>query len=153
MKFKRFYSILSACLPLCLSALLMSGCVSDPECHQLQKIRAGMVVDSKLDTLTLTGIANDSVLYRNAPGGRTLQLPLRPDTNVTAYKLEWHEQLDTLFIRHINDYRYISFACGCYVYFVIDSAWATHHFVDTFAILDSDVSDQTTDNLILTAQP
>ena len=110
-------------------------------------------MDSKLDTLTLTGIANDSVLYRNAPGGQTLQLPLRPDTNVTAYKLEWHEQSDTIFIRHSNDYRYISFACGCYVYFVIDSAWATHHFVDTFAILDSDVSDQTTDNLILTAQP
>lgn len=150
-----------------LFCLLLTGCISDPSCYQQQKITAGLGLDSmviwspdhtvlvvtdKWDTVSVTGIPNDSVLYNQSRGLNRLQLPLRPDTNVTTFRLDWHQLSDTIFIRHLNDYKYISFACGCYVYYVIDSVWSSHHFIDSFYITDSDVQDQDTENIRLSVQ-
>ena len=168
MKCKLSYSIILASLILIpLSSILLTGCISDPSCYEHQKIHAGLSLDSMViwspdhtvlvvtdqwDTISVTGIPNDSVLYNQSRGLNRLQLPLRPDTNVTTFRLDWHQMSDTIFIRHLNDYKYISFACGCYVYYVIDSVWSSHHFIDAFYITDSDVQDQDTENIRLSVQ-
>lgn len=168
MKCKLSYNIILASLILIpLSSILLTACISDPSCYEQQKINAGLSLDSMViwnadhtvlvvtdqwDNVSVTGIPGDSVLYDRVKKVHTLQLPLRPDTNVTTFRIDWHQMSDTIFIRHLNDYKYISFACGCYVYYVIDSVWSSHHFIENFYITDSDVQDKDTENIRLSVQ-
>ncbi len=150
-----------------LGLLLLVGCSTDPSCHQTQKIRAGLAVDTMMmwnpdhsflvvtdrwDTVTVAGVPTDSLLAYQLLNVHQINLPLRADTNVTQYRIDWKRKSDTLSIRHINDYRYISFACGCFVYYVIDSVWSTHHFVEEVYIVDSDVQEEGHENIRLTVK-
>ena len=134
--------------------LLMASCTVDTACHTTKKIRAGVGLDSmwvwneehtaititdKWDTVSVRGIGSDSVIYNHAKNIKSFSLSLRADTNITQFEIEWKHQLDTLSIRHINDYQYISLACGCVVYHVIDSVWSRRHFIDSTYIVESDV--------------
>ncbi len=133
---------------------LAASCTVDTVCHTTKKIRAGVGLDSILvwnpehtaitvtnqwDTVTVRGIGTDSLVYNQIRNIQLLSLTLRPDTNITQFEICWKHQLDTLSIRHINDYQYISLACGCAVYHVIDSVWGGNHFIKQAYIVESDV--------------
>lgn len=147
--------------------LTFIGCKTDPVCHQTQKPRAGLAVDSmivwdeaisalvisdKWDTVSVFGVPSDSALVYYGTNIHQINLPLRADTTVTQYRIDWKGLSDTLSIHHNNDYQYISFACGCFVYHVIDSVWSTHHFVQDFYITDSDVQDKGGENMRITVR-
>lgn len=151
----------------CLALLTLVGCSTDTTCHQTQKPRAGLAVDSMLvwdeaisafvvsdkwDMVSVYGVPSDSVLIYQGKNIHQIDLPLRGDTTVTQYRLDWKEMSDTITIRHINDYQYVSLACGCFVYQVIDSVWSTRHFIENFYITDSDVQEKGGENMRITVR-
>lgn len=50
---------------------------------------------------------------------------LRSDVDLTPVTIPYQGMTDTLFIHYINDFRYISMACGNFVYHELDSVWTS----------------------------
>lgn len=142
---------------------LLASCQPDTVCRQDNTVALGVSVQylftdsagntttqNTFDSISVQGINNDSVLYTNAHNLDALWLPMRPDTSITAFALLWHEQHDTLYIRHDNTLRFISHACGCAIYHTIDSVWHHGNAIDSIAIINSTVETTQQENLQLT---
>ena len=148
-----------------LLCVVLAACTVDTTCHLTQKIHAGVTLDSMLvwnkdhtalvvtnqwDTVSVQGIGSDSLLYNHATKVQSLYLPLRADTNITLYTITWKQRQDTLYIRYINDFQYISFACGDFVYHEIDSTWSAQHFIQAAKIINPTVHGGEIENIRLT---
>ena len=148
-------------------SLLLWGCRPDEICRQDLSVAAGVTlrgisVDTsgigteftQWDSITVQGIGSDSVLYDNSKSVTTLHLPLRADSNVTAYRVTWRGMDDVLYFRHDNTRRYISMACGCIIYHVIDTVWCAGVWMDSVRLLNSTVESASQDNVkIFTTVP
>lgn len=144
--------------------MLLCGCTVDQQCRTAFDVRMQAVfradslqADSTYatyaiwDSIKVQGLGRDSVLYDNSKGITTLQLPLRPDTTVTAYLLTYHGRTDTLFIIHNNDIQFISLACGEVIYHTIEGFRARGTWIDSIAMIDSTVQATVKDNIRLIA--
>lgn len=138
----------------------LAACQPDTTCRQSINIACGVIlqgtaIDSvgemteftSWDSVSVQGVENDSILYNNAYMVSRLLLPLHVDTNLTAYTILWHEDTDTLYIRHTNTMKFISMACGCAIYHVIDSAWYSGSRIDSVKIVNSTVEAVAQDNI------
>ena len=149
---------------LIVAAVLTAACTVDKQCRTTYNVCMQVVfradslqADSTYatyavwDSITVQGFGRDSVLYDNRKGINTLQLPLRPDTNMTAYCLTYHDRTDTLYITHNNDIQYVSLACGEVIYHTIESFRATGTWIDSIAMMDSTIQATGKDNIRLIA--
>lgn len=140
--------------------MILVGCRPDEVCRQDLDIAAGVVlrgisVDTagvgseftSWDSITVQGVGRDSVLYNNAKSVTILRLPLRSDTALTMFRLIWHGEEDTLYVRHDNTRRYVSMACGCIIYHNIDTAWSGGVWIDSLEILNSTVESASQNNI------
>lgn len=147
-----------------MAVVLLCGCTVDQQCRTAFDVRMQAVfradslqADSTYatyaiwDSITVQGLGRDSVLYDNRKGITTLQLPLRPDTTVTAYRLTYHGRTDTLYIIHNNDIQFISLACGEVIYHTIEGFRAHGTWIDSIAMMDSTVQATGKDNIRLIA--
>lgn len=147
-----------------MAVVLLCGCTVDQQCRTAFDVRMQAVfradslqADSTYatyaiwDSITVQGLGRDSVLYDNRKGITTLQLPLRPDTTVTAYRLTYHGRTDTLYIIHNNDIQFISLACGEVIYHTIECFRARGTWIDSIAMIDSTVQATAKDNIRLIA--
>ncbi len=147
-----------------MAVVLLCGCTVDQQCRTAFDVRMQAVfradslqADSTYatyaiwDSITVQGLGRDSVLYDNRKGITTLQLPLRPDTTVTAYRLTYHGRTDTLYIIHNNDIQFISLACGEVIYHTIEGFRARGTWIDSIAMIDSTVQATVKDNIRLIA--
>lgn len=147
-----------------MTVVLLCGCTVDQQCRTAFDVRMQAVfradslqADSTYatyaiwDSITVQGLGRDSVLYDNRKGITTLQLPLRPDTTVTAYRLTYHGRTDTLYIIHNNDIQFISLACGEVIYHTIEGFRARGTWIDSIAMIDSTVQATVKDNIRLIA--
>lgn len=147
-----------------MTVVLLCGCTVDQQCRTAFDVRMQAVfradslqADSTYatyaiwDSITVQGLGRDSVLYDNRKGITTLQLPLRPDTTVTAYRLTYHGRTDTLYIIHNNDIQFISLACGEVIYHTIEGFRARGTWIDSIAMIDSTVQATAKDNIRLIA--
>lgn len=145
---------------LLLSATFVVSCRPDTICRQDIDVRLGVVVSwqqvdssggittkTAWDSISVQGVANDSLLYANAKNVTTLWLPLRPDTSQTAYVLTWHDKCDTIFVRYDNTRRFISQACGCMVYHTLESVRCGGTIVDSVEVLNSLVETAKQENI------
>lgn len=147
-----------------MAVVLLCGCTVDQQCRTAFDVRMQAVfradslqADSTYatyaiwDSITVQGLGRDSVLYDNRKGITTLQLPLRPDTTVTAYRLTYHRRTDTLYIIHNNDIQFISLTCGEVIYHTIEGFRARGTWIDSIAMMDSTVQATGKDNIRLIA--
>ena len=139
---------------------LLTACEPDTTCHQ----ELGTVVQITLSADSIT-LASDTVYYAHwdsisvvgigsdiAMQGKTIKvmgLELRPDANLTAYLMLYHNQIDTLYIQHTPRQHFISLACGCAVYHTITAAWSTDPRVDSVSIINAAVEAIVQDNLCI----
>lgn len=150
----RLYSIF---LVLC---SLFAACEPDTACHQElgTAVQITLSADSitsagdtvhytQWDSITVVGISSD--IGVQGKGIKGMGLELRPDTNLTAYLMLYHNQIDTLFIQHTPRQQFISMACGCAVYHTITAAWSTDPRVDSVSIINASVETVAQDNLCI----
>lgn len=143
-------------------AMLLAGCQPDTGCRTDMEVTAGVTVEwveiddnghgtkiQQWDNVTVQGVDNDSLLYDQERSVKALRLPLRSDQTMTEYQITWHNQTDILHIQHTNNRQYISMACGCAIFHVIDSVWTDGVFIDSLSLLNSTVENYAQDNIYL----
>ena len=98
------------------------------------------------DSIQVQAIGVDTILY--SPSAiEELTLQLCPDTTVTAYLLNYHGSIDTLWITHTPKLQYVSLACGCYMQHTITGARSTDTRVDSVAIINASVETTAQENI------
>ena len=145
---------------LALGSWFLVSCEPDKVCHQ--ELQASMRVVLSADSVTATG---DTIFYMqwgsllvvgvgNNVGlkGKNIKaigLELRPDTTMTQFVMQYHNQIDTLFVEHSPRLQYISAACGCAIYHTILNAWSSDPRVDSVSIINANVESVAQDNLCI----
>jgi hypothetical protein len=99
------------------------------------------------DSIAVVGIGSDIGMQDKSV--KVMGLELRPDTNLTAYLMFYHNQIDTFYIQHTPRQQFISLACGCAVYHTITAAWSTDPRVDSVSIINASVETVAQDNLCI----
>lgn len=145
--------------------LLLAGCSIDTDCRQTEAIRCVVVfscdslvsnedttytaIFTSIDSVTVTGVGIDSVLYDNKKGVSKLSLPLRSDTTETRYQLTLNSKPEQLVIRHQNDEYFVSLACGCFVFHEVDTAFGTTGLITDTEVLNTAVQNTEQNNIRL----
>lgn len=139
---------------------LLSACTGDTTCRRDMEVK--MVVSLRADSLNEKGhsvkyttwdsltvevVGKDELWIDNAHGLSKLQLPLHPDTIISAFVMIFHEQTDTLFVEHTPRQYFVSLACGCAIYHTITAAWSTDMRVDSVEIINANVENAVLENL------
>ena len=99
------------------------------------------------DSVLVVGMGNDVGL--KGKNTKRIGLELRPDTTLTQFLIQYHNQVDTLFIEHTPRLQYISAACGCAIYHTITRAWSSDSRVDSVSIINASVEALAQDNLCI----
>lgn len=139
---------------------LLTACEPDTACHQElgTAVQITLSADSvtsagdtvhytQWDSIAVVGIGSD--IGMQDKDIKIMGLELRPDTNLTAYLMLYHNQIDTLFIQHTPRQQFISLACGCAVYHTITAAWSSDSRVDSVSIINASVESVAQDNLCI----
>lgn len=153
----------SICVLFWLSALgsfVLVSCEPDKVCHQELQVAAQIILSAdsvnaagdtvsyaQWDSILVVGVGNSVSLKGKKLKG--IELELRPDTTMTQFLVQYHHQLDTLFIEHTPRLQYISAACGCAIYHTILRAWSSDPRVDSVSIINASVEALAQDNLCI----
>ena len=142
-----------------LGSWFLLSCEPDKVCHQKLQVVAQIILSADSinagDTILYTQWDSVSVLGVGSDIGlkgeklKIMGLELRPDTTMTQFLVQYHNQEDTLFIEHTPRLQYISAACGCAVYHTILQAWSTDPRVDSVSIINANVESVAQDNLCI----
>ena len=145
---------------LALGSLFLVSCEPDKVCHQ--ELQAAVQITLSADSVTAAGDTMvyaqwDSILVVGVGSdvglkGKNLKgigLELRPDTTLTQFLVQYHNQVDTLSIEHTPRLQYISAACGCAIYHTILRAWSSDSRVDSVSIINASVEALAQDNLCI----
>jgi hypothetical protein len=143
---------------LALGSFILVSCEPDKVCHQ--ELQAAVQITLSADSVTAAGDTMvyaqwDSILVVGVGSdvgleGENLKgigLELRPDTTLTQFLVQYHNQVDTLSIEHTPRLQYISAACGCAIYHTILRAWSSDPRVDSVSIINASVESLAQDNL------
>ena len=145
---------------LALGSLFLVSCEPDKVCHQELQAAAQIILSAdsvtaagdtisyaQWDSLLVVGVGSDVGLKdKNL---KRMGLELRPDTTLTQFLVQYHNQVDTLSIEHTPRLQYISAACGCAIYHTILRAWSSDSRVDSVSIINANVESQAQDNLCI----
>ena len=129
-------------------------------CHQELQVAAQIILSAdsvsatgdtisytQWDSVSVLGVGND--IGMKGKELKTMGLELRPDTTMTQFLVQYHNQEDTLFIEHTPRLQYISAACGCAIYHTILRAWSSDPRVDSVSIINANVESVAQDNLCI----
>jgi hypothetical protein len=153
----------SICILFWLSALgsfVLVSCEPDKVCHQELQVVAQIILSAdsvsaegdtityaQWDSVSVVGVGNDvGMKGKNLEG---IGLELRPDTTLTQFLVQYHNQVDTLSIEHTPRLQYINAACGCAIYHTILRAWSSDPRVDSVSIINASVEALAQDNLCI----
>lgn len=127
--------------------LWLQACTPDDQCRKESIVNMEITFynDSTLqkasvDSITIYGVNNDSILYNNQKNVATVALPLQKTKNETQYVFTNGEYTDTLTIQHTNSDNFISIECGCFVYHNITEVHSQKTWIDSIAIINPDVT-------------
>lgn len=145
---------------LALLVLLFAACEPEKTCYQEMgtAVQISLSADSvtaagntvhytQWDSIAVLGIGSDVAMQDK--GVKSMGLELRPDDNMTAYLMLYHDQVDTLYIQHTPRQQFISMACGCAIYHTITAAWSTDPRVDSVSIINASVEIGGEENLCI----
>lgn len=138
----------------------LTSCETDAVCHQEMEtvVQISLHADSinmdgksvqytQWDSITIWGVGHD--IGMRGKNTKAINLELRADTTLTSYLIHYHNQIDTLYIKHTPRHHYISLACGCAVYHTITAAWSSDSRIDSIAIINASVETTAQENLCI----
>ncbi len=156
-------------LGLLMTGCLFIGCSVDTECRtdytaRLQVVLKVDSINASHDTIAQTalpdinlwGAGQDSIWMNHQSGVSTLSLPLRVDTTCTEFVFTVGGSAENhLKVYHQNNPTFISMACGCFVYYTLDSIVCTGGLVDNIEMINATIENVAQDNarLHITLRP
>ena len=145
---------------LALGSFVLVSCEPDKVCRQELQVAAQVILSAdsvnaagdtvsyaQWDSVLVVGIGSD--IGMKGRGVEGMGLELRPDTTMTQFVMQYHNQIDTLFVEHTPRLQYISAACGCAIYHTILNAWSSDPRVDSVSIINANVESVAQDNLCI----
>lgn len=105
--------------------------------------------EKPIDSLTLQGVGNDSVILSNTKSVSRISLPLRNTDTITAYALTINGTPDTLTIRHQNTDVFVSLQCGCFTYHTVENVTESACLFDSIAYIEYEIGRVQTENIRL----
>ena len=108
-----------------------------------------VVFAKAIDSLSLWGVDNDSVIYNNTKNVSTLKLPLQNTQAQTRFAMIINGQTDTLIVNHKNNDIFVSLDCGCFTFHTIDDISETAHIFDSIAYIEYEIGRTPTENIQL----
>lgn len=152
--------VLSLCSLFIILCSPFTACEPDTTCHQELATTVQIILSAdsitaegevvhytQWDSVAVVGIGSD--IGTQGRGINSMGLELRPDSNLTAYLMLYHNQIDTLYIQHTPRQHFISMACGCAIYHTITAAWSSDPRVDSVGIINASVETIAQENLCI----
>ncbi|MCF8454258.1 MAG: hypothetical protein K9G42_13715 [Pedobacter sp.] len=135
-------------VPLILILLLFStSCIEEETCRESKEVvlqasllALGSTTAKAIDSLTLYGLDNDSVLYINRKLVSKITLPLKNQDDLSIFVCKFNTVYDTLMVFHTNKEYFISFACGTIITHEIDTVLTTNNYIKSIAISQKTVN-------------
>ncbi len=144
----KFLSIIAACALACISAACNSaGCTDNGSAIPLAGFYSSASAEAiSLNSLAIFGLGapDDSALCRPGTAISQIYLPMRPDTDMTAWKIEYkdclldfEENYDTITLNYESIPYFASEDCGAMFYYRLRSLSHTMHLMDSVTVTDS----------------
>lgn len=95
--------------------------------------------DSTLPAMTMYGIGKEDSLLADNSSVSQVYVPLKQNADITAFYLQPDSTLqqgDTLTLKYQRTLSFVSSGCGFTTLYNIDTAYATHHFIDSIALVN-----------------
>ncbi len=130
-----------------IAILFIAACSQDETCREKRDVnlKAGFfrfetTTSAGIDSLTVYGLGQDSLLYDNKKSLSKIALPLNNSDVQSIYEMKFNEVLDTLFILHTNTEHFISYPCGTVITYQIDTVFSTNHYIKAIKIQYHDIN-------------
>lgn len=101
------------------------------------QILNGTEEDTTLPALTMFGIGREDSLLADTLPAASIAVPLDQHLDTTRFFLQPDSTLsngDTLTVIYTRTLHFVSSGCGFTTFYDIDTAFSTHHYVDSMAI-------------------
>ena len=134
---------------------LIPSCGYDEECRKDKTVKLGVgfyskifspktqndsVIVLKIDSITVIGLDNDSVLYNNTKNISSIKLPLKISANQSDFIFRINNITDTVTFLHENYDFYLSFDCGCVKSHSVEAIVNTNHYIRKISIYEPNVN-------------
>jgi len=149
------------------------SCTGDDECRKDKYVKMGVGFYSRtlnvttnkytistlsIDSLSIqgietTGMLKDTFIYKKSKKISKIYLPLNKFVDVSRFKVEFNNTIDTVTIAHTNSEMYLSLECGCLKVHSIDTVLTTKHFIDSVSIKIHNVNNINAEHLQIYNKP
>jgi hypothetical protein len=154
---RRFASTFRAGLTaIFISGLFFTSCLNEEVCEDIATlpVRLGFYRTDTIaatpprmsvDSLTIFGLGNDSILYNNLNSVGQIELPLNSLSDTTSFILRWHTPgrtgllTDTLTFVYRREPNLISMDCGFVTFFNLQNVYYTGTLINVINIDNSNI--------------
>jgi hypothetical protein len=129
--------------------VLFSSCLNQESCQDITSVPVRMSFHRtpgtqptvvSIDSLTIYGLGNDSIIYNNQKNVRRVELPLDSRQDSCAYVFEFPALKDTVWFFYQRDPVLISMECGFVHHYQITEVRHTGHFIASTEIIEESVT-------------
>jgi hypothetical protein len=135
--------------------ILLASCTSkDDNCGELFDLRLTVgfyeIIDNdsvysvkafSIDSITVSGQGNDSILYNNTKRVSSIKLPLKKFDTETSFEISFNDTIDIITISYTNNEpHFVSLECGCEVFHTIDTITTTHNYIDYVEVVNREIN-------------
>lgn len=138
---------------------VVSSCADESDCStagraklwsSLYRMEGTTVVNDTLDSLTVTALYTDSVIFPNTKDVHRFGVPLRYTDDTTVWVFHYSKLTrDTITIRHSNTPKFVSMDCGYEMKQAILDLSHTKYRLDSIRVTNSSTNTNETKNLEL----
>jgi hypothetical protein len=132
-----------------ITSVMMISCTQDETCRENKDVRlnagfftSGTTNALSVDSLTVFGLGNDSMLYNVNNNINNIKLPLNKKQELSIFVMNFQadQATDTLFVLYTNQDYFISYECGSVITHRIDTVITTEHFIKSVKIINHDIN-------------
>jgi hypothetical protein len=134
-------------LALLVVAVMTISCTQDETCRESKKVMlnagffsSGTTTGLSVDSLTIFGLGQDSMLYNVKNSINKINLPLNKKEDLSIFVLKFKTIQDTLWVLYTNDDYLISYECGTVITHKIDTVITTNHYIESVRIINHDIN-------------
>lgn len=98
--------------------------------------------DSTLPALTMFGIGREDTLLADDAATSNIYVPLNQNVDISMFYIQPDSTMntgDTLTLKYKRTLSFVSSGCGFATLFNLDTAYATHHLIDSIALVNSKI--------------
>lgn len=127
--------------------MMFISCTQEETCREKTAVylRAGFYTvgtsnTKNVDSLTVYGFMQDSLLYNVSNNINKVNLPLNKADNTSIFVMQFNQVNDTLFVLYTNSEYFISYPCGMIITHKIDTVIATNHVIRELKIINHEIN-------------